>query len=188
MKVEVKEENERSISFVLTDATDSEANAIRRACVSFVKVFAIDSVTVYENSSVMFDEYIAHRVGLVPIATPTKGYGDDDQILFTLEAEGPKTVYSSELKSSDKEVKVANGAIPLIKLAAGQRLRLEGKAVLGTAARHAKFQPGIVTYGKEGDGFKFYVETFGQMTHRQMINNGLDAIGRGLKAVSKQLK
>ena len=85
----------------------------------------------------MFDEYIAHRIGLVPILTP-KGYGETDAIVLSLEIEGPVTVYSKDLKASDKEVTVANENIPLIKLAEGQSIRADCKAVIGNGQQRAR--------------------------------------------------
>ena len=73
-------------------------------------------------------------------------------------------MYSSELETKDKEVKVANGAIPIIKLGNEQKLRIDCKAIMGDGARHAKFQPGVITYDEAKEGaFNFYVESFGQM-------------------------
>jgi DNA-directed RNA polymerase subunit D len=188
MKIEVLEDNSKVLRFKLKEATNSYANALRRIAMEHVKTFAIDKVTFYENTSAMFDEYIAHRIGLVPILTP-KGYGDKEEILFTLDATGPKTVYSKELAASDKEVKVANENIPIIKLAAEQRLRLDGKAVLGIGATHAKFQPGLVTYDQTGeDEFTFYAEAFGQMPPKEMINKAIDAIKEETKDLEKEVK
>jgi DNA-directed RNA polymerase subunit D len=84
MKIENLEENNKVYKFVLKDATNSYANAIRRASMNYVECFAIDTVTFYENSSAMFDEYIAHRIGLIPIKTPSSGYSSEDEVLFTL--------------------------------------------------------------------------------------------------------
>lgn len=189
MKIESLEENNKVYRFALKDATNSEANALRRVAVNHVKTFAIESITFYENSSAMFDEYIAHRLGLIPIKTPSSGYTDEDEILFTLEAEGPKTVYSSELAGKDKEVKVANEGIPIIKLAQEQKIRVDCKAVMGNGAKHAKFQPGIVTYDQVNDNtFNFYVETFGQMPPKEIINKAFSAIKDELKEVEKEVK
>jgi DNA-directed RNA polymerase subunit D len=153
-----------------------------------VRTFAIDSVTFYENTSAMFDEYVAHRIGLIPIHTPSKGYSDTDQILFTLDVVGPKVVYSVDLEGKDKEVVVANEKIPIIKLADGQKLRLDGKAVLGAGARHAKFIPGVITYEEGKEGYDFYIETFGQLPPKEIVNKALEAIREELKELQKEVK
>lgn len=188
MKIEVLEENPKALSFALKDSSNAYANAIRRSATSSVECFAIESVTFYENSSAMFDEYISHRIGLVPILTPD-GYTEKDEILFTLDATGPKTVYSRELETKDREVKAANENIPIIKLGAEQRLRLDCKAVLGTGRRHAKFQPGLVTYEQVSDrAFNFSVESFGQMPPREIVNKALNRIKEEVKEIEKQAK
>ncbi|MEM3841251.1 MAG: DNA-directed RNA polymerase subunit D [Candidatus Micrarchaeaceae archaeon] len=189
MKIELIGENEKYIRILIKGAALREVNALRRSIMNSVKTFAIDKVTFYENSSPMFDEFIAHRIGLVPIKTPEKGYQEDSEIMFSLDASGPKTVYSDELKSADKEIQVANSAIPIIKLNEEQRLRIEGKAVLGDGRRHAKFQPGFVNFVERGDSdFEFYVETFGQMPPRTILTKGIEAITGELKTLGKEVK
>ena len=174
--------------FDISGTSYAVANALRRVAISGVNCFAIDVVSFYENTSAMFDEYVAHRIGLVPIMTP-KDYGEKDEVVFSLEAEGPATVYSKELKSSDKGVKVANDAIPIIKLAEGQRVRADCKAVMGSGHRSAKFQPGIITYeAKNGSEFQFYIESYGQMPANEIVRRALDIINSGLKEISKELK
>lgn len=189
MKITVIESTPMSLRFKLSGASFSVANALRRAAISRVNSFAIDSVTFYENSTSMFDEYIAHRIGLVPLLTPGRGYDEKDEILFSLNAEGPVTVYSKSLTSSDKSVRVANEKIPIMKLAAGQVLRLDGKAILGSGARSAKFQPGIVTYKQLNEkDFEFYIETFGQMPPAEILSRALGIISDNVKEVYKELK
>ncbi len=189
MKIDILEDRGNVLRFTLKESTNMYANAIRRAAGGLVPTFAIDSITFYENSSAIFDEYISHRIGLVPLTTPLKGYTDTDEILFTLEATGPKTVYSKSLESSDKEVKVANPDIPIIKLAEEQRIRVEAKARMGIGLKHAKFRPGLVTYEqKDDDTFEFYVESFGQMPPRQIINKAFDVIEEQLQELSSKVK
>ena len=162
MKIEVQESNDEVYKFTLKDAQLGYANAVRRAAINSVKSFAIDKVTVYENTTAMFDEFIAHRIGLIPLKTPAKGTSDTDEILFTLDVTGPKTVLSEELETKDKDVKVANEKIPIIKLGDGQRLRLDGKAILASSTKHSKFQPGLITYDQQGEkNYEFYLEQRG---------------------------
>ena len=189
MKIDILEDKGNAFRFVLKDATNAYANAIKRTATGSVATFAIDQITFYENSSAIFDEYIAHRIGLVPITTPLKGYKDGDEILFTLDETGPKTVYSRDLSSSDKEVKVANESIPIIKLVEDQKVRIEAKARMGVGMEHAKFQPGLVAYEqKEDDAFEFYVESFGQMPPRQIINKAFDVIEERLQELASKAK
>ncbi|ORM40517.1 DNA-directed RNA polymerase II subunit rpb3 [Babesia sp. Xinjiang] len=55
------------MSFILLNADVSTANALRRIMLSEIPALAIEVVTVLENTSVLHDEYIAHRLGLLPI-------------------------------------------------------------------------------------------------------------------------
>jgi len=157
-------------TFVLKNSTTALANALRRTAMSQIPVFAIDLLTVYENSSAFFDEYIANRIGLVPISTPD-GFTAEDEVIFTLSASGPGTVYSKELKSTTRGVSCANKEIPLTELREKQKLRLEGKARLGTGKEHAKFQAALVSYSHDAKNkeFKFFVESFGQLSAPEIV-------------------
>jgi DNA-directed RNA polymerase subunit D len=153
-----------------------------------VSSLAIDKVTFYENSSAMFDEYLAHRIGLIPIRTP-KDYDEKDEVVFSLNASGPATVYSKDLVSTSSKVSVANDKIPIIKLAEGQKIKVDAKAICRNAIKSSKFQPGLVTYKSVGDSsFEFYIETFGQMSPVEIVQKALNAINTELKEVIKEIK
>lgn len=189
MKITISENTPTVLRFRLSDASVNVANALRRIAINSVQTFAIDKVTFYDNSSSMFDEYVAHRLGLIPLVTP-KGYDEKDEVVLSLDAEGPGTIYSKDLKSSDKAVKVANGDIPIMKLAEGQKLKADGKAVLGTGSKSSKFQPGLITYAQseDGKGFDFYVESFGQMTAKEILERALAVMNESVKEVQKAIK
>ncbi|CBZ51764.1 hypothetical protein NCLIV_015560 [Neospora caninum Liverpool] len=63
----VKEVSPSKVQFLLENCDVSIANALRRVMIAEVPTLAIDLVTVYENTSVLHDEYISHRLGLLPI-------------------------------------------------------------------------------------------------------------------------
>ncbi len=178
------------MEFVLKDATVAFANAMRRMGMSQVPVFAIDSVTFYENNSAVFDEYIANRLGLIPL-TSEGAHKPDEEVLLSLEAEGPKMVYSKGLKSSSQRVKCVYDNIPVIKLGEDRRIRLEAKARMGMGIEHAKFQAGIVSYGYEPNdkkNFKFIVESFGQISPKTMLLKAAEGLKGKCDELNSQLK
>ncbi len=187
MKIDVIESSPDVVRLKISDAGLGFINALRRTVLNTVPTMAIDSVTFYENTSAMFDEYIAHRLGLIPIITPA-GYDEKDEVLMSIESEGPCTVYSKDIKSSDRKVLPSNESIPIMKLVAGQRLKLDCKAVLGSGMKSAKFQPGLATYKllKEGE-FEFYVESFGQMPAQEVLKKAAETMRADIKAVAKKL-
>jgi DNA-directed RNA polymerase II subunit RPB3 len=66
-KVEILQLSQHEIKFVLSETDTSMANALRRIMIAEVPTLAIDLVEFHENSSVLNDEYIAHRLGLIPL-------------------------------------------------------------------------------------------------------------------------
>src|SRR6056297_3300747 len=94
--VEFIEREERAAKFLVRGVTPAFANGIRRAMIADVPTLAIDEVRFIENSSVMFDEQIALRLGLVPLSTP-EDYEIGETTTLALDVEGPGTAYSGDL-------------------------------------------------------------------------------------------
>ncbi len=137
------------ITKILVKGTDHVfMNSIRRAAMNSVPVFAIEDVTFYDNSSILFDEYLAHRLGLLPIKTDPKKFKLGDKVKFTLDKEGPGTIYSKDIKTTDPVIDIIEKEIPVAKLKKGQRIRLEATAIMGVGKEHAKWQPAIISYNQ----------------------------------------
>ncbi len=163
ISVEVLESDEKKnrASFVLKGANSAFANAIRRSVLESVPTMAIEDVEFRKNSSVLYDEMIAHRIGLIPLTTDLKGYNLPSEckcngegcascsVKLVLKAEGPAVVYASDLKSKDPKVKPVFPGIIIVKLLKNQKLELEATAVLGTGAVHSKWAPGHIYYRKK---------------------------------------
>lgn len=62
-----------SISFELTQTDVSMANSLRRIMIAEVPTICIDQVEFSENTSSMQDEYISHRLGLIPLRSSRPG-------------------------------------------------------------------------------------------------------------------
>ena len=67
IKTKNLDKEKQKLSFV-TDMSTSLANAIRRSVLE-IPVMAIDEVEIVKNDSALYDEIIAHRIGLIPIKT-----------------------------------------------------------------------------------------------------------------------
>ncbi|MDK2383909.1 MAG: DNA-directed RNA polymerase subunit D [Candidatus Korarchaeota archaeon] len=153
---------------MIEDAPLGFVNAIRRLSESSVPVMAIDEVMFLENNSAMYDEIIAHRLGLIPLSSekalekykrPEECAVDPNQpecyTILHLEAEAkaeecgdqvcgePVVVYSGDLVSEDPDVKPVYEDMPIAYLAPGQKIALEARARLGRGSEHAKWMPGI---------------------------------------------
>ncbi|MGC8969109.1 MAG: DNA-directed RNA polymerase subunit D [Conexivisphaera sp.] len=148
-EVSVLEEDASSIKVRVRGIPLEYANAIRRFMISEVPTLAIDSVAIVENTSPVYDEVLAHRLGLIPLkADPYKYSGDCGgspcQVLLVLDAQAgdePRVVTSGEIASGDQEVRPVSPNIPIAKLAPGQRIKLEAYARVGRGKEHAKWQP-----------------------------------------------
>ena len=141
--VEFIERDDRNARFLVRGATPAFANGIRRAMIADVPTFSIDTVRFVENSSVMFDEMIGLRLGLVPLTTPLDDFEVGDEVTLALDVEGPATAYSGDIESSDTLVQPADDNIPIIELKEQQRIELEADAVLDRGRDHAKHQGGV---------------------------------------------
>jgi DNA-directed RNA polymerase subunit D len=142
--VEFVERGDRKARFLVRGVTPAFANGIRRAMIADVPTMAIDTVQFIENSSVMFDEQIALRLGLVPLTSPPAGeFADGDTVTLSIDVEGPATAYSGDLVTSDDLVRPADENVPIIELKEGQRLEAEAEAILDRGKEHAKHQGGV---------------------------------------------
>ena len=152
------EPKNNKLAFMLKGANAAFANALRRAVLEEVPTMAIEDIEFRKNSSVLYDEIIAHRMGLIPLTTDLETYNIPSeckckgegcascQAKLTLDVEGPATVYASDLKSKDPKIKPAFPGMPIVKLLKGQRLELEATATLGTGKQHSKWAPGHIYY------------------------------------------
>jgi len=127
-------------------------NSLRRIMLSELPKLAITGVIVYDNTSPLFDEIIAHRLGLIPIPTDLqlltfreeckcKGKGCPNcTVRYTLSKEEEGVVYSGDLQPEEKSWAIKEDKIPIVELSKDQRIILEVEAVLGKGKDHAKWQ------------------------------------------------
>ena len=192
--IQVLTNDEKKISVMLKGISLHYANALRRICLNGVPVFAIDTVDVIENSSVLPDEGIAHTLGLIPLKTELRGSDElNSRVMLVLDSEATentKVVTSAELESKDQVVKPISNQIPIIHLAPGQRVKLEAYARLGRGTEHSKWNSAnvsILTNTDKTDEYVLTVETAGSLEPRQIIMAGIDELSKRLEEFKETL-
>jgi DNA-directed RNA polymerase subunit D len=158
MKLELLKKSESKQTFLIKDITPAIANSIRRAIIDLVPTLAIDEIEFKKNSSALYDETVAHRIGLIPLKTDLKSYNLQEDckckdkgcahctLLFSLKANKEGMIYSGSLKSKDPKVVPVYDDMPIVKLIKDQELELSATAILGYGKMHAKFSPAHMHY------------------------------------------
>ena len=160
------------------------ANALRRVCLNGVPVFAIDTVDIIENTSVLPDEGLAHRLGLIPLKTDLSKYNESDKILLVLDSgisEETRTVLSGELSSEDESIKPVSEKVPIVQLAPGQKIKVECYARLGRGTEHAKWNASnvaMLTDTDKDDEKILTIESTGALNPEQIVLEGVEEVSR----------
>ncbi|HOL07132.1 MAG TPA: DNA-directed RNA polymerase subunit D [Methanomassiliicoccaceae archaeon] len=175
MDLKIIDLSERHGKFILSGVRPDVANALRRCLMTSVPKMAIETVEFhlgpimdedgkeYESVSPLFDEIVAHRLGLVPIPTDLDLYNYKDEcacegegcpsctIAYLLNKRGPGDVYSGDLEPlGGQELRVKDDLVPIVRLGPGQAILAHAFAELGTAKKHIKWQ---VT---SGTNYRYY--------------------------------
>lgn len=179
MDIEIRELEDRKAELLLSNTNPPLANALRRVLIADVPKLAIEDVEFhlgtigaedsdkeFESQTPLFDEILAHRLGMIPIPTDLELFNFRDEcdecdgegcpnctVIYSLNKKGPCTVYSGDLVPvGESDLRVVDDLIPIVKLTEDQALLIYATAELGTAKEHAKWQP------TSGVGYKYYPE------------------------------
>lgn len=168
--------NDEELVFDMWGIEAPIANAFRRILLSEVPTIAIEKVIVSNNTSIIQDEVLAHRLGLVPIKVdprlfefkqPNAPDTERDTLLFRLQVKcthSPsrdgkyinESVYSGDLKwqpignqaqtFKDNPPRPVHDNILLAKMRPGQEINLECYCEKGIGKTHAKWSPVATAY------------------------------------------
>ncbi len=167
MKVKILAEKEDFLKVLIEDTEPAYINALRRVLIADLPKMAIEDVEFhlgpiraedgkeYESVAPLFDEMIAHRLGLVPIPTDLALYNRREDcpschgegcpsctIIYSLNKRGPGLVTSADMEPiGDTKLRPKDQGIPIVQLAEGQAILIYATAQLGTGKDHAKWQP-----------------------------------------------
>lgn len=141
------------------------ANALRRILIAEVPTVATETVNVWQNTGVLHDEVLCHRLGLIPLnvdpeelewRAPEEELTAKNAVLLKLHVkceqnEPTKSVYASDFEwvpigeSQKNKFKVTprpvHEDILITKLRPGQEIEVEMYAIKGVGKDHAKWSP-----------------------------------------------
>ncbi len=191
--------DDKKISVRLKGIPLQYANALRRVCLNGVPVFAIDTVDILENSSVLPDEGLAHRLGLIPLKTDLTRFNEPSKcdcqsetgcsnckvmlVLDSGDSDVTRSILSDELTSEDESIKPIADKIPIVQLAPGQRIKVECYARLGRGSEHAKWNSSnisVLTETDKEDERILTIESTGALKPEQIILTGVEEVGNRL--------
>jgi DNA-directed RNA polymerase subunit D len=207
ISVDVLERTDERVVIKFNKISRQYINAIRRIAISEVPTLAIDDVVILENSSVMHDEAVAHRLGLIPLRTELDRFVMPQEcdcqstlgcskcrVLLVLDSEAmekTKIVTSGELLSEDELVKPVSKDIPIVVLAPSQKLKFEAYARLGVGKDHAKWQPtsaAVVKDGADDNEAILTIETNGALTAEETVDAAMEKLNTKIKKFSEVLR
>jgi DNA-directed RNA polymerase subunit D len=197
--LEIINKDDHKISVKLKGVPIQYANALRRVCLNGVPIFAIDTVDIIENSSVLPDEGLAHRLGLIPIKTDLTRFNEPSKcdcqsesgcsncrvmlVLDSGDSDVTRTILSNELSSEDDSIKPTSDKISIVQLTQGQRIKVECYARLGRGTEHAKWNSANIstlTDTDKKDESVLTVESTGALSPEQIILAGVDEVSNRL--------
>ena len=164
-EIKILELKDRFIRFEIRNISTGAANALRRTLINDVPKLAIDRVVfrhgqirsndgnVFDSSLPLFDEMVAHRIGLIPIKSDLKMNFRDEctcggkgcslcTVSYNINRTGPGLVTSADLLpfTGNTELVPTDMNIPIVKLGPKQALLVTAEAYMGKASTHIKWQ------------------------------------------------
>jgi DNA-directed RNA polymerase subunit L len=137
--------------FTLKNTTYQIANSIRRAATAEINVYAFDNFVIEKNNTCFTDEYITHRLALIPIKNDI--VNPDKLPKFTFDVSGKLNetieVWSDQIVSDDKVKYIDNNTLILYLKGNNSKVqdfKVSFDLVLGTGNQHTKWKPVCVVF------------------------------------------
>ena len=172
-KLTVLHQTQDSIEFKLEDVSRHFSNALRRIIIAEVPTLAIDLVDVRLNTSPLPDDYVCHRLGLIPFSSEVvDSFNYPDLCSCISGCEKCTVYYTINVKCpanenyyivTNEDLRIFNfqqsdffdthllvkpavtTPVPIVKLARGQELKVICQLKKGLGRTHSKWSPVCVS-------------------------------------------
>jgi len=201
MKVTKVKKEGNKVTFNVSGIDTGMINAFRRVIISKIPTMAIEEIVFFTNTSILNDENLGHRFGMIPLTTDIETYELSEECsckgegcgrctcTLGLDIQGPSTIYSGDLISSDDRVKPVFPTMPLVKLQPKHHVKLEAKAKLGFGADHIKWQPGLCSFELLDNGsYDVFVESYGPLQVDSLVKKAFEVVDESILTLEKALK
>ena len=149
-------------------STGTMSNAVRRALMNDVTNWAPHTVVIRKNTSCQTDEYIAHRIGLIPF----EAIGDTSASLHLCVEN--RTAHAHDF-AGEGFAPCVN--VPIMKLTQGQTIDLDVHFTRGKGSDHAKFSHiSNAAYKTEGTLTSLSFSTFGAKTPDDYLMRAIESL------------
>ena len=166
------------LQIVLHNCDHVLANTLRRIMIAQVPTLAIEFVQFSDNTTVLPEEFIAHRLGLLPI----KGELEEAKILFDKTAGPDVEEWSSGDLQLPPGIELVHSDIPLIKANKGQRLAFVAITKKGCGEEHAKWSPVSTCFFKaHPKGTLLHIESVGQLSPMKILKTAFEILDKKLE-------
>lgn len=123
----------------------SMINGLRRIIYSDIETYCFGNFNFIQNNTILHDEYIGHRISLIPIMRQDDfDEKEIDDLEFTLDIENNSTehlnVYTDDIKCN-KEFTNIPKRVPITILKPNEKINIKFSLVYGNGKEHAKFIP-----------------------------------------------
>lgn len=173
--IKIISKSEEEIVFDITNIEPPVANALRRILLCEIPTMAIDKVIINQNTSIIPDEVLVHRLSLIPIFADAddfeykkenEDYNENNSLTFHLKVQCKKNekgdiinheIYSNQLVfvpkgnqankfKGDKAIRPVHSDILVHKLGLGQEIDIECICLKGIGRTHMKWSPVCTAY------------------------------------------
>lgn len=163
MKLVTKSRSDARLVLSVSGVDTPFLNTVRRMVMEEVPTLAVEDVEFHQNNSALYDEIIAHRLGLIPIKTDLSSYSLPTSeadiversalctVRMELKTSSDGIIYAKDATSDDPSSMFVYPDMPVVKLINDQKVHVTMHAVMGQGKEHMKWSPGLVWYAQQAD-------------------------------------
>lgn len=192
--MEIISRDGRGITFLMKGISLTMGNALRRIMMSEIRIFSTDVVQFFRNDSLLDDEFVAHRLGMVVLDSSILNEIDNNvtEVVLSLNvvctSNEPLDVTVDMIKTDNPSVKALYGDTIITRLFKGGGLSFSAIARVGRGIDHAKWNP-VCGIGMEpvGKDVKISMETTGALDNKVIVEKALKILSDKLSKLQSAL-